>query len=68
MSDMCQRLCRKGENSHCCDNYLSGQEHLDKYQLRKSVTRDLVALTALLAGFHLIAIIVLSVKMYLKKK
>jgi len=67
MADMCNGLCDNSK-SECCDNFLSGEDHLKRYQLREDVNRDLIVLTSLMAGFHIVALIVLSAKMYFKKK
>ena len=69
LADMCvHRRCQHSDGDQCCDNFLDGRGHLARFSLSEHVTRDLLILVALMFGFHLIAIIVLTAKMYFKKK
>ena len=69
MANMCNRLCDFPDpGPDCCDNFLSGPDHLARYQLENQVERDMILLISLMAGFHIIALIVLSAKMHLRKK
>jgi len=67
LADMCVHRCEHGDDK-CCDNFLDGQGHLDRFSLSENTTRDLLVLVAFMFGCHLVAIIVLSAKMYFKKK
>ena len=69
MADMCHRKCdRYKDDDNCCDNFLSGRGSMDRFQIEENVVNDFVTLVGLMAGIHIIAITVLTSKMYCKKK